>query len=610
MKSKDQEYKEIFLAEALENHEELNRLLTLLEKKSGDTKSVNAIFRITHTLKGNAAGMGFQNVADFAHVLEDFFGEVRDGNLALDDAIFTNLFKAVDVLGALINAIKDDGKVQFRGIKTKLEVLLKSVRQEAASAKTSDKPTENKTAVSAARPKRKAAKKVSKAKPPASDTKSEKKPEPDNNGEVVEEREGVPEAGDAKMTFSDLVQVPVRKLDNLLNLVGELVIERDRIIAVNAGNMDSNEYARLNRVSSDLQYSVMDVRLVQVGFLFNKFHRVARDAASLEGKKVSLDLKGTDTEIDRNILQIISDSLIHLIRNAVGHGIETPGERKKAGKSEEGRIVLSAFSESDAVIIEIKDDGKGIDAAAVRDKAIKKGLISAEDARQMSDNDAILMIFEPGFSTMDQVTSISGRGVGMDVVKKALDSIGGNVSVHAELGKGTTFSLRLPSSMAVKGTLLFELGTETYAIPLAYTEAVVSLYKPDLHKVSNGLVATYLDKTISVVFLKDLFALKNWESVYQDKVLHRSFDDLDPQKKLDIIIVSYNGRTIGFVVDKLLQQKEIVEKPLMKPMDKVKIISGVTIMGNGHVCLVFNVAAICNMIFTKNFSSKNMMSYQ
>lgn len=619
MKSKDYEYKEIFLAEALENYEELNRLLTLLEKKPDDTKSINAIFRITHTLKGNAAGMGFKKVTDFAHVMEDLFGEVREGNLSLDSEIFTSLFKALDVLGALINAIKDDSNVQFRGIKTKLEVLLKSARKDDVAGTTEDDPAKNVTEKQETKRQKGTTTKRS-AKKRQSTTKSkdekttDKKAIPDEK--PVAEAESIPletpveeEATDAKITFSDLVQVPVRKLDNLLNLVGELIIERDRIIAANSGKVDSNEYARLNRVSSDLQYSVMDVRLVQVGFLFNKFHRVVRDAASLENKKVSLALKGTETEIDRNILQIISDSLIHLIRNAVGHGVETPEERKKAGKPEEGNISLSAFSESDAVVIEIKDDGKGIDAVRVREKAVSKGLISAEDARQMSDNDIILMIFEPGFSTMDEVNSISGRGVGMDVVKKALDSIGGNVSVETKQGQGSTFSLRLPSSMAVKGTLLFELDMETYAIPLSYTEAVVSLYKPDIHKVSNGLVSTYLGNTISVVFLKDLFTLNAGESVYDKKVLHKSFDELHPEKKLDIVIVSYNGRTIGFVVDKLLQQKEIVEKPLMKPMDNIKIISGVTIMGNGHVCLVFNVAAICNTIFAKSFTNKNAMSY-
>ncbi|MEO1052549.1 MAG: chemotaxis protein CheA [Bacteroidota bacterium] len=618
--SKEQEYTEIFLAEALESHEELNRLLTLLEKKPDDKKSVNAIFRITHTLKGNAAGMGFENVAQFAHTMEDLFGEVRDGRLVIDDAIFTSLFKAVDTLGQLIHAVKDKNTVRFRGIKTKLEVLLKSAREEGATADTKNEATET-TAKTELKTKATTKPNTRKKATPKRAKKDEETAEPVEqikvkeeehvpevvNGPPLEEPEDQEPSEDPKITFSDLVQVPVRKLDNLLNLVGELVIERDRIITANAAQVDSNEYARLNRISSDLQYSVMDVRLVQIGFLFNKFHRVVRDAASAENKKVQLELKGTETEIDRNILQIISDSLIHLIRNAVGHGVETPEEREKAGKPAEGGISLSAASESDAVVIEIKDDGKGIDAEKVRKKALSRGIVSAEDARLMSDNDIVLMIFEPGFSTMDEVTSISGRGVGMDVVKKALDSIGGDISVHTEKGKGTTFSLRLPSSMAVKGTLLFELEKETYAIPLSYTEAVVSIYKKNIHKVSNGLITTHLGNTISVVFLRDLFGLRPDQSVYDQKVLHKSFDEMHPEKNLDIVIVSYNDRTVGFVVDKLLQQKEIVEKPLAKPLDQISMISGVTITGNGHVCLVLNVASICNRVFAKSF--KNTVSY-
>ena len=576
--STDNEYKEIFLAEALENHEELNRLLTQLEKEPDNKKFVDAIFRITHTLKGNAAGMGFKNVAEFAHVMEDLFGEVREENLSLDEELFSNLFKATDVLGELINAIKDGKTIRFRGIKTKLEVQLKSVRKEGS---------------------------------PQSATPAKSAPDDPVVEQVDSASDEAPEeeaATDARITFSDLVQVPVRKLDNLLNLVGELIIERDRMVAANTDKVHTNEYARLNRVSSDLQYSVMDVRLVQVGFLFNKFHRVVRDAANLEGKKVSLTLKGTETEIDRNMLQIISDSLIHLIRNAVSHGLEAPAARRKAGKSEEGNVTLSAFSESDAVFIEITDDGKGIDAAAVRKKAIDKGLISAENAAQMSDSDIIFMIFEPGFSTLDSVTSMSGRGVGMDVVKKALDSVGGHISVETAPGAGSKFSLSMPSSMAVKGTLLFELDRETYAIPLAYTEAVVSLHKPDIRRVGSGLTSSYLGKAIAVVFVKDLLTLKASESVYDKKTLHQSFNLLHPEKKLDMVIVAYNGHTIGFVVDKLLQQKEIVEKPLKKPVDHVKIISGVTIMGNGHVCLVFNVPEICHIIFGKSVSTKNTMS--
>ena len=632
--AKENEYKEIFLAEAIESHEELNRLITHLEKNPGDKKTIDSIFRITHTLKGNASGMGFQTIAEFSHVLEDIFSEVRSENLILDKTIYASLFKSVDILGELILAVKEGGKVQFRGIKTKLEVILQSIKKDNETSrhgqidlqneiKTSGETDETESANNDGDP---VITEHATSQIQENDTLEDgaqglqenvEKTIASSNDLVLdsliepsEEHAQADKNDDSKITFSDHVQVPVRKLDNLLNLVGELIIERDRLIVINNEKTNAkNEYSRLNRISSDLQFSVMDVRLVQVSFLFNKFHRIVRDIANIENKSVTLTLKGTETEIDRNILQIISDSLIHLVRNAIGHGIESIVERKNAGKSTEGNVILSALSESDAVIIEIIDDGKGLNINKIREKAIQRGLITQEEAKLFSDNDIILMIFEPGFSTVDNVNSLSGRGVGMDVVKRAIDSIGGTISVNSERGNGTKFTLRLPSSMAVKGTLLFELKNTTFAIPLSYTEAVVSQYKTDLHKVGNGLVIRYLGNSIPLVFLDDLFGINSHTDIVENKALHKTYDILHAEKKLDIIIVSYNDRLLGIVVDKLLQQKEIVEKPLMKPFDKVKLISGVTIMGNGNVCLVINVAMIFNVIFSKSYTNKKNIKH-
>jgi two-component system chemotaxis sensor kinase CheA len=215
-----------------------------------------------------------------------------------------------------------------------------------------------------------------------------------------------------------------------------------------------------------------------------------------------------------------------------------------------------------------------------------------------------MLIFEAGFSTMDEVTAISGRGVGMDVVKKTLDSIGGTIRIASQEGQGTVIQLTLPSSMAVKSSLLFELDQEVFAIPLAYTESVISLYKSDLHKAGGGLVATHLGKNIAVVFLKDVFDQDVEKSGYNSNVLQAAFDNIHPETKLEIVVVSFNNRTVGFVVDKLLQQKEIVEKPLMRPVDKIKFISGVTILGSGNVCLVLNVPHILQFIFSLSTAGK------
>lgn len=571
MNEKEREYREIFMDEALENSSEINRLLTVLEKDTNDLQAIHALFRITHTLKGNAAGMGYEKIAEMAHVLEDFFGEVREGRIKLETEIFGSIFKATDVLGELIDAIREPREVKYRGIKTKLEVLVKQARNDAPSQSTK-----------------------SNASPSSMDSGETGM---DVSSEISESEEESDERTlSGSVTFSDLVQVPVKKLDNLLNLVGELVIERDRIVASAAGIASANEFSRLNRISSDLQYSVMDVRLVQVGFLFNKFHRIVRDASSKENKQVRLCLEGTETEIDRNILQVISDSLIHLIRNSVGHGIELPATRTAKGKPQEGTVTLSASSESDTVLIKIHDDGCGIDPARIKKKAIERGLITQQDASQMNDRDVIMLIFEAGFSTMDQVTAISGRGVGMDVVKKALDSIGGTINVESVIDQGTTITLSLPSSMAVKSTLLFELNQQTYAIPLAYTESVISLYKSDITKASNALVTVHLGHTIQIIFLSDLLGTESGSK-------RSTFDRIHPETKLEVVVVTLNGRRLGFIVDKLLQQKEIVEKPLRKPVDHVSYLSGTTIMGNGNVCLVLSIHGIMSGLMAQQYEN-------
>ncbi|MDN4165911.1 chemotaxis protein CheA [Cytophagales bacterium LB-30] len=577
MASKEKEYQELFTAEALENQEELNRLLTSLEKNPSDKAAINSIFRITHTLKGNAAGLGYTSIAEMAHVLEDLFGEIRAGKFVLEAEVFSSIYKSIDILSELIQALGTDKVVRYKGIKTKLEVLIKNKVNQAPSETAQEEA-------------------------PAKTASEEIIPQESIEAVAEEASTETSEASesDNKISFSDLVQVPVRKLDNLLNLVGELIIERDRLIAQNQ-HTRSNEYSRLNRISSDLQYSVMDVRLVQVGFLFNKFHRVVRDAASVEAKQVNLKLEGIDTEIDRNILQIISDSLIHIVRNCVGHGIEMPDARKKLSKPEQGQITMRARSESEGVIIEITDDGKGIDAEVVKKKAIEKGLLLPEIAKNLSPREILMYIFEPGFSTAEKVTAISGRGVGMDVVKKAIDSVGGTIDVETEMGKGTTIRLALPSSMAVKGTLLFQLADTEYAIPLAYTEAVVSLYKKDIHKVSFGLVTQYQGKAIGLVFLSDLFFGEEAASE-GTPYLQKGYSEIQEKQKLDVIVVNYGGKTVGFVVDKLLQQKEIVEKPLSRPVDVVKFIGGVTILGNGNVCLVLHIPAILSHIYNYNYT--------
>jgi len=589
--AKEEEYKEMFLAEAEESYEELNRLFTELEKNNQSRTAIDAIFRITHTLKGNAMGMGFDAIAELSHVMEDIFNEVKLRRVTLDSVLFQSLFRANDILGDLIQAVKTGTKVRYKGIRTKLQVALRKAKayHEAEQEKNSDETEADKTNVA-----EKAVDKV------------EEKPEEEialSKQDLLEEEENKGH----KIILSDMVQVPVRKLDELLNIVGELIIEKDTLIAQRAEEKGMNsDLARLHRLTSDLQYSVMDVRLVQVGFLFNKFHRVLRDAAMIEHKKVDLVLEGTESEIDRNVLKTMSDSLVHLVRNSVGHGIEPPEERLKLGKSERGTVTLRARNAKDTVYIEINDDGYGIDVDKIKKKAVAKGLIPKAYAPVISRSEILLCLFEPGFSNAEVVTEISGRGVGLDVVRMAVESIGGKISVETELGKGTTFILGLPSSMAVKAALLFELNQQEFAIALAYTEAVISMPKEEIHKINTGLIATYLGKTISIVFLKDLFDLESMKDIETKGSLYKYFDTIEGNPNLDIVIVSYNNRLVGLVVDKLMQQKEIVEKKLPSPIDNIALFSGVTILGTGRMCLVLDIVSILLHLFKEKRIGTNI----
>lgn len=593
MDSKEQQYRELFHQEAIESFEELNRLFTDLEKDHANKNAIDSIFRITHTMKGNAMGMGLTDIAKLAHVMEDVMGAVKNGAIALNKELFDNLFKANDKLGDLIDALKTNKKVSYLGIKTKLGVILKNVLNPKTSEESKEEtektpdPVDNSTATESGS-----------VESSASDD--------DKDNEIEESTKE--DDSQPSITFTEVIQIPVKKMDELMNLVGQLIIERDRLISVSSDNGHrTSEFEGLQRISSDLQYSVMNARMVQVGFLFNKFHRIVRDVASIENKQVDLVTKGTDIEIDRNILKIMSDSMIHLVRNAVSHGIEKGEVRAAKGKPERGTVTLKGRYEKDNVVIEVSDDGNGIDANIIRKKIVEKGLVSKDMADQLSDDEVIMYIFEPGFSNAEKVTEISGRGVGMDVVKKATESIGGQISVKTEVGQGSTINLILPSSMALKGALLFELEEQPYAVPLTYTEAVISLNSDEIHKIGDGLMANYLEETISVIFLSDFMRAEKLSDLMNPGELHKSYDKLEENRNLDVIVVSYMGKLVGLVVDKLLQQKEIIEKSLAKPLENVKLLSGTTILGNGNVCLIVDVASITDLLY-KSMGQKSKVN--
>ena len=549
---REEQYRKLFLQEARENFQELNTLMVNWEKRPDDRKSIDSIFRIVHTIKGNAMGIGLEDVGALAHVFEDVVGEIRNGRISTDEEIFQSLFRALDKLGALLEAIESGKKVRFLGIKTKLEILLKRLKEAE----------------------------------PAKEPEEASRPEEPQAEESTE---------DASMHFGDSINIAVGKMDELLDLTGEIMIEKDRLLN-DLGSNVSTEFNRLNRLISDLQYSMLKVRMVPLDFMFNRFYRVVRDAAQLEGKKVNLSLEGVEVEIDRNILKVISESLVHVVRNAVAHGIEEPTVRTQKGKSESGTITLKGLYDKDSVIIEVADDGKGINPADIRAKLKSTKVLDEKVIEAMDDTDIVRQIFTPGFSNADKVTEISGRGVGMDVVKRSVESIGGHVVIDSQIDVGTNMQLRLPSSLALKSVLIFEAGNQSYALPVSFAETVIAVSADEVHKVGGYWATTFQGDTIPIVFLQDLLALGNLERVDADDIF-KSFAQIEDIRSMEMIVVNYSDKYLALVVDKMLKKLDVLEKPLISPLDKIRLLSGSTILGDGVVCPILDVAAISEFYY-------------
>lgn len=549
MAGREQEYRELFMAEALEYYDAMSRHLSELERNPQDTPALNELFRLMHNLKANARAMGFIDMGEVAHKMETLFGQIRGNERTFTGALVSLTFRAVDILGNMIRAI---GAGQESADAKPLLENLEHLIQGEDIVETRPVQTEEEAETDAAR----------------------------------------------KLELSDLVYIPVKKLDNLLNLVGELVIDRDRILTLAAelGHPALQATARhLFRISDDLQYSVMDVRLVGAGVLLNKFPRVVRDVAAAENKQVELSLAGQDVQIDRNVLQLITDALLHIVRNAVSHGLENPDDRHAAKKSPVGKLTISALTERDDVLIQVQDDGRGIDTEAVRKKAVRKGMLTAEAAAALDEQQVWALLFEPGFSMAEKITDISGRGVGLDVVKLAIDSLGGRLRVNSEMGKGTTFTLVLPTSIAVKGALLIELDERAYAVPLLHTDTVLALANDQVFVVGGLLMTRVQDENVPLVHLRQLLYAEGDEPLPQ-----ATRADLPADGGLhQVLVVSYNNRRLGILIDRFLRQQNIVVKSLSKPLDTIDLFGGVTLLGSGQLCLVLDVPALTRLFLAK-----------
>lgn len=389
------------------------------------------------------------------------------------------------------------------------------------------------------------------------------------------------------------IRVDTARLDSLINLVGELVITRIRLVQIGSdlkeqGKKDSlglvdnlNETTMyLGRLMGELQEGVMHLRMVPISTVFNRFPRLVRDLSRKTEKEIDLVVNGEDTELDKNVVEVIGDPIMHLIRNSVDHGIEHPQERIESGKPEVGTISLDAYHEGNNIVIVISDDGAGLDLPKIRKKGIEKGLISEED--ELTDKEIANLIFLPGFSTAEQVTDISGRGVGMDVVKKAINNLGGMIDTVTKKGEGTTFTIRLPLTLAIIQALMVGVGNETYAVPLSSVLETLILDSQEVKTISGSPVITLRDFTLPLIYLKDRFTVPDTPRETQE---------------LYVIVVNFGDKKLGLVVDELRGQQEIVIKTLGSMLSNLAGVAGATILGDGKVTLILDIGAIIQEIF-------------
>ncbi|MCT4633744.1 MAG: chemotaxis protein CheA [Firmicutes bacterium] len=372
---------------------------------------------------------------------------------------------------------------------------------------------------------------------------------------------------------SKTVRVDIDRLDNLMNLVSELIIIKTRLEdsdSVNDRSKMNDAVEYLERITTSLHDAVMKVRMVPVERTFNRFPRMVRDLAKDLGKKINLHMSGEDTEVDRTVIDEIGDPLIHLIRNSIDHGIESPEERSQVGKKEAGTVNLRAYPDGNTVVIEVEDDGDGINIDRVSQKAINKGIITQQDLENMKQNEIVELLFHPGFSTAEKVTDLSGRGVGLDVVKTKIESLGGIVEVQTAKGEGSKFIIRLPLTLAIIQALMVNMGIEKYALPLNNIKEITTIKSNTISKVQDQEVVLYRDNTLPILRLADILEIPREE---------------DPEE-LIVVVVRKGLKEAGLVVDSLIGQQEIVIKSLGKYLTGINIIAGATILGNGGVALI------------------------
>jgi two-component system chemotaxis sensor kinase CheA len=635
----------VFLAEAEELLQLLEMEILNLEQQGESQQNIQNIFRIAHTLKGSSAAMGFEEMKQLTHEMENILDKIRNQLLPVTQQVVDTLFQCLDHLNGLKREIEQEGVT-----KTNIDSIVQQLRQldSRTEENSGSKRNVNKW-ICKVRLSEHCEMKLPRAHIVLNHLKKwgaviSSEPELDSFIEEtslnefsyivetnadsdalqhslsrlidVEKAVVVPfstdNLADAFMPLTDAnrgpepenpipnqggkeekkigqtVRVDVEHLDSIMNLVGELVIDQTRIAQV--GNLLRDRYSsdetvddlerisnHFSRIIGELQESVMKTRMLPVERLFNRFPRMVRDLARTLNKEVNLLLEGKETELDRTVIEEISDPLIHLIRNAIDHGIEEGEVRKHLGKSRKGTIKIRASHQENQVVLTVEDDGAGINAEKVKESAIRKQLITAQEAEMMSEQEWIQLIFLPGFSTAQAVSDISGRGVGMDIVRNHIEKLNGLIDVETRLGEGTKFTIKLPLTLAILRGLLIKLQEITYALPMNSVIEIVRISKKEIHSVKGQAVVKIREKMIPLIGLHDLF---------------RMSCDKRKTKNVFIVVVGLAEKRLGLVVDELIGSQEIVVKSIGTYIGQVEGVSGATILGDGSVALILDVTGV------------------
>jgi two-component system, chemotaxis family, sensor kinase CheA len=607
-----------FLVESYENLDRLDRELVDLEKNPDDGKALDSIFRTIHTIKGTCGFLGFSKLEAVAHVGENLLTQLRDRHLRLNPEITTALLSMVDAIRQMLSSVEASGQEGERDDNALIALLtrLQEPAQETKqiSAKTEVPPSQPQNYPPVEHPPFEPGTSLGEilmqragvTEPQIANAIAiQKAGDPRHLGEILVEQHVVQPSAlvdalhvqqavrrQAESASDSTIRVDVGLLDKLMNLVGELVLARNQILQFTNRAKDTSFLAtsqRLNLITTELQEGVMKTRMQPIGNIWSKFPRIVRDVATTCGKQIRIEMEGKETELDKTIIEAIKDPLTHIVRNSADHGIETPEQRSAAGKSPEGKILLRAYHEGGQVNIEISDDGAGLHADKIRMKALEKGLITQDQAAKISERDAVNLIFLPGFSTAEKITSVSGRGVGMDVVKTNIEKIGGTVDVHSRNGAGTTVRMKIPLTLAIIPALIVSSGGDRYAIPQISLLELVRLdgehAKKSIELIQGTPVYRMRGRLLPLVYLNRELKIEREEN---DKENNK-----DPvAQAVSIVVLQADGRQFGLVVNDINDTEEIVVKPLSKQLKGVKIFAGSTIMGDGRVALILDVLGL------------------